>query len=78
MLNTRIGKVKITQIAGTFAWRIVPYVRKGQSLKKGRRLGIIRFGSRVDVALPADKVKCAVVVGDKMIAGVSTIAEELR
>lgn len=78
VINTKIGRVKITQIAGIFAWRIVPYVRKGQSLKKGRKIGIIRFGSRVDVALPADKVKCAVKVGDKMKAGESTIAEVVR
>lgn len=77
-MDTGIGNVSITQIAGTFAWRIVPYVRRGQVLRKGRRIGIIRFGSRVDVALPADKARAVVTTGDRVKAGTSTIAEVLR
>jgi phosphatidylserine decarboxylase len=77
-LDTRIGRVTVTQIAGTFAWRIVPYVRRGQALKKGWRIGMIRFGSRVDVALPVDRVRAVVIAGDKVKAGSSTIAEVLR
>jgi len=73
--KTRIGNMRVTQIAGTFAWRIVPYVRRGQVLKKGRRIGIIRFGSRVDVELPAERAKPTVKVGDRVKAGVTSVAE---
>ncbi|MCK5398205.1 MAG: phosphatidylserine decarboxylase, partial [Thermoplasmata archaeon] len=48
---------------------------KGNIAKKGQRIGIIRFGSRVNVWLPADKVKCMVVPGQKVLAGETTIAE---
>ncbi len=74
-LKTKIGTVRITQIAGTFAWRIVPYIRKGQIIKKGQRIGIIRFGSRVDLELPVEMVKCVVKAGDKLLAGKSKVAE---
>ena len=47
-------KVELVQIAGLIARRIVPYVRLGQSLEPGQRLGMIRFGSRVDVYLPPE------------------------
>lgn len=75
-VDSDIGKVKIVQIAGTIARRIVPYVKKGDKIKKGDRIGIIRFGSRVDVYLPVDKVKKVnVKVGDRIRAGCDTIAE---
>ena len=51
-IDTQIGVIKIIQIAGTLARRIYPYVKKGNKLKKGDRIGIIRFGSRVDIYLP--------------------------
>jgi phosphatidylserine decarboxylase len=74
-LKTKIGMVRITQIAGTFAWRIVPYIRKGQIIKKGQRIGIIRFGSRVDLELPTERVNCLVKSGDKLLAGKVKVAE---
>ncbi len=74
-LQTSIGIVKIVQIAGTIAKRIVPYINIGQRLKKGQRIGIIQFGSRVDLILPANKVKVMVKLDDKVKAGVTTIAE---
>ncbi|MFO7743936.1 MAG: phosphatidylserine decarboxylase, partial [Psychroflexus sp.] len=67
---------KIVQIAGTLARRIVPYVKKGEDIKKGDRIGIIRLGSRVDIYLPKNKIKkINVEVGDKIKAGEDTIAE---
>ncbi len=75
VFDTAIGHVRVVQISGVFAWRVVPYVRKGKAVLKGRRIGMIRFGSRVNVWLPADKVVCRVVKGQKTIAGVTTIAE---
>ncbi len=73
-LDTKIGQVRIIQIAGIFAYRIMPYIRVGQSIKKGQRIGIIRFGSRVDLILPADKIKVKVPQGQKILAGETTLA----
>lgn len=75
-ISTKIGPVKIMQIAGTLARRIVPYIKKGDKLKKGERIGIIRFGSRVDIYLPTKKIKkIHVKKGDMVKAGETTIAE---
>ena len=74
-LETEIGEVRVIQIAGIFAWRIVPYIAPGSVVKKGERIGIIRFGSKVVVELPAKRVKCAVVRGRKVLAASSKIAE---
>ena len=46
-------KVAFTQIAGLVARRIVPWVKAGDRVVAGQRVGLIRFGSRVDVYLPA-------------------------
>ena len=76
LIKTDIGVLKIIQIAGTVARRIVPYVSEGDSVKKGGRIGLIRLGSRVDLYLPAKKVKAVIIqVHDKIKAGVDTIAE---
>ena len=75
-IDTNIGTIKIIQIAGTLARRIVPYIKKVDKLKKGERIGIIKFGSRVDVYLPAKNIKnINVKVGDMAKAGETTIAE---
>jgi len=74
--DTIIGKVKIVQIAGTLARRIVPYIKKGDNVKKGNRIGIIRLGSRVDVYLPKEKIKkICVKVGNRVKAGEDSVAE---
>ena len=76
VLETRIGKIKIIQIAGTIARRIVPYIKQGDHVKKGDKLGLIRLGSRVDVYLPTKHIKSlSVTVKDKVCAGVDTLAE---
>jgi phosphatidylserine decarboxylase len=72
---TPIGKVRVEQISGVFAWRVCPYVRKGQNVRRGQRIGMIRFGSRVNVWLPANRVVCLVEKGQRTIAGITTIAE---
>ncbi len=51
-LDTDLGDVEVVQIAGAVARRIVPYASAGQSVGQGDRIGLIRFGSRVDVYLP--------------------------
>ncbi len=76
IIETSIGLIKIVQIAGTLARRIVPYVKKGDILKKGYRIGIIRLGSRVDVYLPCSKIKnINVRIGCRIKAGEDKIAE---
>jgi len=60
------------QIAGLIARRIVCYAKPGMSFEKGQRFGLIRFGSRVDVYLPA-KCVANVKVGDKVSAGSSIL-----
>jgi phosphatidylserine decarboxylase len=74
--NTDIGLIKIIQIAGTLARRIVPYVKGGDKLKKGDKIGLIRLGSRVDIYLPTKKIKhITVKINDIVKAGADTIAE---
>lgn len=68
LLSTEIGIIKIVQIAGIFARRIVPYVKEGDVVKKGDKIGIVRFGSKVEVYLP-DKAKIIVKKGDEIKAG---------
>jgi phosphatidylserine decarboxylase len=66
-------RVGFTQIAGLVARRIMKWVEVGQMLKVGERFGLIRFGSRVDVFLPAGYVP-AVAVGQRAIAGETILA----
>ena len=66
-------RVGFTQIAGLVARRIMKWVDVGQTLKVGERFGLIRFGSRVDVFLPAGYVP-AVAVGQRAVAGETILA----
>lgn len=61
-------RVGFTQIAGLVARRILGFVKAGDIVAAGQRIGLIRFGSRVDVFLPADCV-CQVALGQRSIAG---------
>lgn len=74
-IDTIIGLIKIIQIAGIIARRIKPYIKIDDELRKGDRIGIIRFGSRVDLYLPRDKITLKVRRGDRVKAGVDSIAE---
>ena len=67
------GSVTFKQIAGALARRIVFYPRVGDALARGERIGMIRFGSRVDLFLP-DGAEVLVRVGDKVKAGRTGIA----
>lgn len=60
------------QIAGAVARRIVPYIPEGTKVEQGDRIGLIRFGSRVDIYLP-EGVEIDVEVGQKTVAGVTRI-----
>jgi phosphatidylserine decarboxylase len=70
--DTEIGDVEVIQIAGAVARRIVPYVPRGCKVEQGDRIGLIRFGSRVDVYLPPG-VEADVEVGQKTTAGVTRL-----
>ena len=74
-IDTVIGMIKIIQIAGIIARRIKPYIKVGDKLEKGSRIGIIKLGSRVDLYLPRDKIVLKVKKGDRVKAGVDSIAE---
>ena len=67
-------KLGFTQIAGLVARRIVPFVKPGDMVGKGQRVGLIRFGSRVDVYLPAG-TDPKVMIGQTTIAGETVLAE---
>jgi phosphatidylserine decarboxylase len=67
-------RILVRQIAGLIARRIVTYSQKGQHVKQGDRMGIIRFGSRVDVFLPID-AKLRVELGTLTTAGTTVLAE---
>lgn len=70
--DTELGDIEMIQIAGAVARRIVPYVPQGTKVEQGERIGLIRFGSRVDLYLP-EGVEVAVEVGQKTVAGVTRI-----
>ncbi|WP_309623850.1 phosphatidylserine decarboxylase [Novosphingobium sp.] len=67
-------QIAFTQIAGLIARRIVPFVKPGDMIAAGQRVGLIRFGSRVDVYLPAG-TEPKVLIGQKTIAGETVLAE---
>ena len=69
--------VGFTQIAGLVARRIVPFVKPGDIIAAGQRVGLIRFGSRVDVYLPAG-TDAKVLLGQTVIAGETVLAESGR
>jgi phosphatidylserine decarboxylase len=67
-------RVMLVQIASRLVRQIVAYVKEGETVKRGQRVGIIKFGSQVDLFIPADRVKPpCVAVGQKLIAGVTVV-----
>ena len=70
-IKTDKGNVVMHQVAGVIARRVVCRLKKGQSVKAGDRLGLIRFGSRVDLFLPPE-VKLEVNIGQK-VKGAKTL-----
>ncbi|UCF68555.1 MAG: phosphatidylserine decarboxylase [Acidobacteriota bacterium] len=73
-LDTRQGRVEVSQITGLIARRIVCRVRPGDRLAKGERFGLIRFGSRTDLFLPAG-TRPLVAVGEKVRGGTTPVAQ---
>ena len=67
-----VRRIGFTQIAGLVARRIVPFVKAGDMVATGQRIGLIRFGSRVDVFLPDDIIP-QVTLGQRTIAGETVV-----
>jgi phosphatidylserine decarboxylase len=73
-VDTGRYQILVRQIAGLIARRIVTYSRPGEKVKQGERMGIIRFGSRVDVFIPPGSTIKAK-LGDATVAGVTVLAD---
>jgi len=71
--NSKIGKVKVIQVAGFLARRTVCSVKEKQKIKKGQRIGLIKLGSQVCLIIPELKLKAN--VGDRVKAGETILAE---
>ena len=74
LIVTASHRIAVVQIAGLIARRIVPFVSEGQTVAAGDRIGMIRFGSRVDVYLPEGATPL-VSEGQTAIAGETMIAD---
>jgi len=74
IITTARARIGVVQIAGLVARRIVPFVQEGQAVAAGDRIGMIRFGSRVDVYLPEGS-RALVAEGQSAIAGETVLAD---
>jgi phosphatidylserine decarboxylase len=72
-LATPGGEIEFKQIAGLIARRVVSWKKAGESVMRGERIGLVRFGSRVDIWLPRE-AQIAVKVGDTVHGGASILA----
>lgn len=76
-IATEKGRVLVRQVAGLIARRIITDASEGDSVERGKRFGLIRFGSRVDLFVPMHwEVLCA--VGDKVRVGTTVIARQME
>ncbi len=75
LIATPMGqRIVVVQIAGLVARRIVPFTREGETVGAGQRIGMIRFGSRVDVYLP-EGTRAQAAEGQTAIAGETVLAD---
>jgi|SRR4051812_23779992 len=72
-LSTHTGEIMFKQIAGLIARRVVCWKKQGDAVARGERIGLVRFGSRVDLWLPLDS-EILVRVGDHVKGGSSVLA----
>ena len=68
------GTLRVIQIAGMIARRCVVYSSIGDPIVQGNRLGMIRYGSEVDIEFPSEKYEIIVKEKDKTIAGITKLA----
>ena len=71
-IETAVGPIRLVQIAGLIARRIICYANKGKEMQIGDRLGFMRFGSRIDLRLP-NKIKLEVKLGQKVMGNTTII-----
>ena len=74
IIETNTDKIVVVQIAGLIARRILSFISVGDKINKGDRIGLIRFGSRVDIYFPTT-YEIKVNQNDKVVAGETIIAE---
>jgi phosphatidylserine decarboxylase len=72
-LSTASGEMVFKQIAGLIARRVVCWKKEGDTVQRGERIGLVRFGSRVDLWVPRD-VEIVVALGDNVKGGSSVLA----
>ena len=77
VIETPHGAFGVVQIAGLVARRILCFVKEGYELSAGERIGLIRFGSRVDVYMP-EGARALVGLGQKAVAGETVLADLLQ
>lgn len=75
LINSELGEVEVTQIAGAVVRRIVSYKEIGDAVQRGKRIGMIRFGSRVDVTIPKGYT-ISVKEGKQVYGGKSILAHK--
>jgi phosphatidylserine decarboxylase len=73
-IETKLGNVVIKQITGIIARRIKTFIRSGETVKVGQRLGKITLGSRVELWLPRGKTEIKVRKNEKVLAGLTVLA----
>lgn len=75
MTDAATGKpMRVKQISGAIARRIVCWLKPGDAVTRGARLGMIKFGSRTDLLLPPDTAKIEVKIGDVVKGGLTILA----
>lgn len=75
LMKTSIGNIKVIQVAGVIAKKIVCFIKEGQQVLKGDNLGLIKLGSQVILVLPKSDIKLKIKEKDKVKAGSGIIAE---
>ena len=73
--NKKVGKVKMIQIAGFLARRIICSINKNEKVNKGQRMGKIVLGSQVTLILPSKKIKLKIKKKQKVVGGETIIAD---
>ena len=74
LIDTGSTRCLVKQIVGPVARRVVYWLEPGQSVQKGDRIGMMKFGSRLDMLFPKGDVEVLVRPGDKVRAGVTAVA----
>ncbi len=78
ILKSGDQEIRVAQVAGMMARRILCWVRPGDRVEMGGKIGMILFGSRVEVDLPLGRWRFAVARGEKVRAGETVVAWEVK